>query len=55
VYDDLGTSSSIFNAGEGTTALTFSIKKDISLMYTWSHQYELAINSILKRKAKNDA
>ena len=55
VYDDLGTSASIFNAGEGTTALTFSIKKDISLMYTWSHQYELAINSILRRKAKNDA
>jgi hypothetical protein len=24
-------------------------------MYAWSHQYELAINSILKRKAKNDA
>lgn len=54
VYDDLGTSASIFNAGESTTALTFSIKKDISLMYTWSHQYELAINSILKRKAKNE-
>ena len=55
VYNDLGTSSSIFNAGDGTTALTFSIKKDISLMFAWSHQYELAINSILKRKAKNDA
>ena len=55
VYNDLGASASIFNAGDGTTALTFSIKKDISLMYAWSHQYELAINSILKRKAKNDA
>lgn len=55
VYNDLGTSASIFNAGDGTTALTFSIKKDISLMYAWSHQYELAINSVLKRKAKNDA
>ena len=54
VYDDLGTSASIFNAGEGTTALTFSIKKDISLMFAWSHQYELAINSFLKRKAKNE-
>ena len=54
VYDDLGTSSSIFNAGDGTTALTFSIKKDISLMFAWSHQYELAINSFLKRKAKNE-
>lgn len=55
VYDDLGTSSAIFNATDGTTALTFSIKKDISLMFAWSHQYELAINSFLKRKAKNDA
>ena len=55
VYDDLGAPSSIFNAGDGTTALTFSIKKDISLMFAWSHQYELAINSVLKRKAKNDA
>jgi len=54
VYDDLGTSASIFNAGDGTTALTFSIKKDISLMFAWSHQYELAINSFLKRKAKNE-
>ena len=24
-------------------------------MYAWSHQYELAINSFLKRKAKNEA
>ena len=55
VYDDLGTSSVIFNSDSGSTALTFSIKKDISLMYAWSHQYELAINSFLKRKAKNDA
>ena len=54
VYNDLGTSSSIFNAGDGTTALTFSIKKDISLMYYWSKQYELAINAFLRRKAKND-
>ena len=55
VYDDLGAPSAIFNAGDGTTALTFSIKKDISLMFAWSHQYELAINSFLKRKAKNEA
>lgn len=55
VYDDLGTSSIIFNADSGSTALTFSIKKDISLMFAWSHQYELAINSFLRRKAKNDA
>ena len=54
VYDELGTSSAIFNADSATTALTFSIKKDISLMYAWSKQYELAVNSILRRKAKND-
>ena len=24
-------------------------------MFAWSHQYELAINSFLRRKAKNDA
>ena len=55
VYDDLGTSSVIFNSDSGSTALTFSIKKDISLMFAWSHQYELAINAFLRRKAKNDA
>lgn len=54
VYDDLGTSSVIFNADSGSTALTYSIKKDISLMFAWSHQYELAINAFLRRKAKND-
>ena len=47
VYDDLGTSSAIFNADSGSTALTYSIKKDISLMFAWSRQYELAINSFL--------
>ena len=55
VYDDLGTSSVLFNSDSGSTALTFSIKKDISLMFAWSHQYELAINSFLRRKAKNDS
>ena len=55
IYDDLGTSSVIFNSDSGSTALTYSIKKDISLMFAWSHQYELAINAILRRKAKNDA
>ena len=54
VYNELGTSSAIFNADSGTTALTFSIKKDISLMYAWSKQYEIAVNTILRRKAKND-
>lgn len=54
VYDDLGTPSAIFNADSGSTALTLSIKKDISLMFTWSHQYELAINAFLKRKAKKE-
>ena len=55
VYDDLGTSSVIFNSDSGSTALTFSLKKDISLMFAWSRQYELAINSFLKAKAKNEA
>ena len=55
VYDDLGTSSVVFNSDGGSTGLTYSIKKDISLMFSWSHQYELAINSFLRRKAKNDA
>ena len=54
VYDDFGTSSVIFNADSNATALTFSIKKDISLMYHWSKQYELAINCALKRKSKNN-
>ena len=54
IYDELGTSSAIFNADSATTALTFAIKKDISLMYAWSKQYELAVNAILRKKAKND-
>ena len=54
VYDEIGTSSAIFNADSATTALTYSIKKDISLMYAWSKQYELAVNAILQNKAKND-
>lgn len=55
VYDDLGTSSVIFNADSGSTALTYSIKKDISLMFAWSRQYELAINSFLKKKSQKDS
>ena len=54
VYDDIGTPSAIFNADSGSTALTLSVKKDISIMFAWSHQYELAINAFLKRKAKKD-
>ena len=55
VYDDFGTSSVIFNADSNATALTFSLKKDISLMYYWSKQYETAINCVLKRKSKNNS
>lgn len=54
VYEDLGTSAAIFNADSSSTALTYAIKKDISLMYTWSKIYELTINAFLRRKAKND-
>lgn len=54
VYEDLGTSAVLFNSDGASTSLTFSIKKDISLMYYWSKQYELAINAFLRRKAKND-
>jgi len=54
VYEDLGTSAVLFNSDGASTSLTYSIKKDISLMYHWSKQYELAINAFLRRKAKND-
>lgn len=54
VFNDFGSPSAIFNATDGTTALTYSIKKDISIMYAWSHQYELAINKFLKNKTKNE-
>lgn len=55
IYTDLGAPSAIFNADSGSTAITYAIKKDISIMYSWSLQYELAINSFLRRKSKNNA
>lgn len=54
IYEDLGTSSALFNADGGSTAMTYSIKKDVSLMYAWSHQYELAINAFLRKKSKSN-
>lgn len=55
IYNDLGTSSAIFNADSGSTAITYSIKKDITLMYIWSQQFETAINAWLRRKSKTNA
>lgn len=54
VYDELGIASEIFNPESGSTALTYSIKKDISIMFAWSKQYEVWLNAILRNKAKND-
>lgn len=54
VYDEFGTTSAIFNPDSGSTAIVYSVKKDVSLMYAWSKQYELWINTWLKTKAKND-
>lgn len=54
VYDEFGTSQAIFNASNGSTAIIYSIKKDISLMFNFSKQYEKWINIYLKNKAKKD-
>lgn len=54
VYDDMGTTSEIFNASGGSTAITYSIKKDISIMFAWSKQYEMWINSVLRNRSKSD-
>lgn len=54
VYDDVGTTSEIFNATSGSTAITYSIKKDVAMMYSWSHQIETAINVLLWLRRKND-
>lgn len=55
VYNDLGTSSAIFNADSGSTAITYSIRKDLSLMCVWSQQYETAINAWLRKKTKTNS
>lgn len=54
LFDDLGMSSELFNASSGSTAMTLSLKKDISLMFSWSRQYQIALNAILRRKAKSN-
>lgn len=54
VYDDMGTTSEIFNASGGSTAITYSIKKDISIMFSWSHQYETWLNVILRTRFKSE-
>lgn len=54
VYDELGVAGEIFNPTSGSTALTFSIKKDISIMFAWSKQYQVWINAILREKAKTE-
>lgn len=54
-YDELGITSQLFNATSGSTAITFSIKKDIQIMFTWSKIYETWVNAILRRQSKNDA
>lgn len=55
LYDDLGISSELFNASSGSTAMTLSLKKDVSLMFAWSRQYQIAINAILRRKSKTNS
>jgi len=49
----MGVSQEIFNASNGSTALTYSIKKDIAQMYSWSKQYEIWINTYLRACGKN--
>ncbi len=53
VYNEMGVSQEIFNASNGSTALTYSIKKDIAQMYSWSKQYEIWINTYLRACGKN--
>ena len=52
-YDDLGVSQYIFNSSDTATALTFSIKKDVNQMFVWSKCYEIAINYLLRSRAKS--
>lgn len=52
VYDELGISSQLFNSDSGSTALTYSIKKDIAALYAWSRQYEVWFNAYLRNQAK---
>lgn len=52
VYDEFGTTSAIFNPQSGSTAILYSIKKDIAIMFNWSKQYEIWINAWLRTKSK---
>lgn len=54
VYDELGTPAELFNATSGSTALTYSIRKDISIMFNWSKQYKVWLDTILRRRAKKE-
>ena len=54
VYDDMGVTSQIFNSSNGSTAITYSIKKDVSIMFSWSKQYEVWINAILRNRTKSE-
>ena len=50
IYDDIGISGELFNAG-GANTMKYSIKKDISLLMKWSRQYEVWLNTWLYHKA----
>ena len=54
VYDDMGITSQIFNSSNGSTAITYSIKKDISIMFSWSKQYEIWLNVVLRNRTKSE-
>ena len=53
VYDELGISSQLFNAGTSATSQKNATKKDIQIMTSWSQQYEVWFNALLKRRSKN--
>lgn len=54
VYNNFGIAEDLFNSSDAATALTYSIKKDISIMFKWSQQYQIAINKILLNKSKKN-
>lgn len=49
-YDELGVSSSLFNADGTAAAMNYSIKKDISIMFAWSKIYENWVNSYIRNR-----
>lgn len=54
VYDELGIAGLLFNPDNGSTAITYSAKKDISIMFAWSKQYQVWLNALLYNKAKSN-